>query len=85
MPLKIAMWMLLSGERMSAERSVRVGLVNRVVPLRTDGRSNADGEIIARNRPAAVRMAKKIALRSLDRPLVDPPEAWDLYDLIPDT
>ena len=40
--------------------------------------------IIAENRPEAVRMAKQIAMRSLDHPLIDPPAAWDLYDLIPE-
>ena len=85
-PLKIAMWMLLSGERMSAEEALRVGLVNRVVPPRDlmDEATRMAG-IIAQNRPEAVRLAKAIALRSLDRPLVDPPSAWDLYDLIPDS
>ena len=77
--------MLLSGERMSAEEAFRVGLVNRVVPLRElMSEATRMAEVIARNRPEAVRLAKTIALRSLDRPLVDPPAAWDLYDLIPD-
>lgn len=84
-PLKVAMWMLLSGERMSAEEAFRVGLVNRVVPLHElMSEATRMAEVIARNRPEAVRLAKTIALRSLDRPLVDPPAAWDLYDLIPD-
>lgn len=83
-PLKIAMWMLLSGERMSAAEAYRVGLVNRVVPpgeLMAEATRMA--QIIAQNRPAAVRQAKEIALRSLDRPLLDSSEAWDLYELIP--
>ena len=84
-PLKIAMWMLLSGERMSAQEAHRVGLVNRVVP---QGELLAEAtrmaRVIAENRPEAVRLAKEIAMRSLDHPLIDPPAAWDLYDLIPE-
>ncbi len=85
-PLKVAMWMLLSGERMSATEAMRAGLVNRVVPP-SDLIAEATrmATVIAQNRPAAVRLAKEIALRSLDKPLLDPPAAWDLYDLIPDT
>jgi enoyl-CoA hydratase/carnithine racemase len=84
-PLKIAMWMLLSSERMSAQEAIRAGLVNRVVPQsQLLAEATRMAEVIARNRPAAVRMAKEIALRSLDRPLLDPPQAWDLYELIPD-
>ena len=79
------MWMLLSGERMSAEEALRVGLVNRIVPgEQLMAEATRMAQIIAQNRPDAVRLAKAIALRSLDRPLVDPPDAWDLYDLIPD-
>jgi crotonobetainyl-CoA hydratase len=85
-PLKIAMWMLLSGERMSADEAHRVGLVNRVVPAsELMAEATRMARIIAQNRPEAVRLAKAIALRSLDRPLVDPPAAWDLYDLVPDS
>jgi len=85
-PLKVAMWMLLSGERMSAAEAVRVGLVNRVVPqMDLMDEAARMARVIAQNRPAAVRMAKEIALRSLDHPLIDPPSAWDLYDLVPDS
>jgi enoyl-CoA hydratase/carnithine racemase len=84
--LKIAMWMLLSGERLTADEALRAGLVNRVVPQHElMAEATRMAHVIAANRPEAVRMAKEIALRSLDRPLVDPPAAWDLYDLVPDT
>lgn len=84
-PLKIAMWMLLSGERMSAQEAYRVGLVNRVVaPAELMAEATRMALIIAENRPEAVRLAKEIAMRSLDRTLLDPPAAWDLYDLIPE-
>jgi enoyl-CoA hydratase/carnithine racemase len=85
-PQKVAMWMLLSSERMSADDAVRVGLVNRVVPASAlMAEATRMAQVIAGNRPQAVRLAKEIALRSLDRPLNDPPDAWKLYDLIPDT
>ncbi|MEO8133263.1 MAG: enoyl-CoA hydratase-related protein [Betaproteobacteria bacterium] len=83
-PLKIAMWMLLSGERMSAAEAYRVGLVNRVVPAgELMKEATRMAQLIAQNRTAAVRQAKEIALRSLDRSLLEPFDAWDLYDLIP--
>ena len=85
-PQKVAMWMLLSGERMNAQDAARIGLVNRVVPpadLMAEATRMA--QVIAANRPSAVRLAKEVVLRSLDRPLSDPPAAWELYDLIPDT
>lgn len=84
--LKRAMWLLLSAERIDAVEAERIGLINRVVPhadLMDEAMHMA--RIVAGNRPQAVRLAKEVALRSLDRTLLDPPSAWDLYDLIPDS
>ncbi|MEO8137877.1 MAG: enoyl-CoA hydratase-related protein [Betaproteobacteria bacterium] len=83
-PLKIAMWMLLSGERITAAEAYRIGLVNRVVPAAgLLAEATRMAHVIAQNRPSAVRQAKEIALRSLDRSLLEPYDAWELYDLIP--
>lgn len=65
-PWAIAMEMLVTGERISAQRAYEIGLINRVVPadqVMTTALEMA--ERICANGPLAVRTAKEIAVRAL--------------------
>jgi enoyl-CoA hydratase len=65
-PWAIAMEMLVTGERISAQRAYEIGLINRVVPsdqVMTTALELA--ERICANGPLAVRTAKEIAVRAL--------------------
>jgi crotonobetainyl-CoA hydratase len=82
-PLKIAMQMLLTGDRITAEEALRHGLINKVVPpsqLMPEAVAMADR--INENAPIAARVAKEIVARSLDLPLEYPDDrgtrAWDI-------
>jgi enoyl-CoA hydratase len=65
-PWAIAMELLLTGERISAQRAYEVGLLNRVVPRERLLEAALDyaGKLAA-NAPLAVRTAKEIAVRGL--------------------
>lgn len=71
-PLKVAMGMMLTGEPITAQRALELGLVNEVVP-RTELLAAAGrwAERIAACSPLSVRATKQAALASLDRPLED--------------
>jgi enoyl-CoA hydratase/carnithine racemase len=71
-PFGIAMEMLLTGKLINADESLRIGLVNKVVPL--DKLMSACfeyAEKICENAPIAVRSAKESAIRGLSLPLQD--------------
>lgn len=69
-PLGVAMEMMLSGEAIDAATALRVGLVNRVVPLdRLMDEARALATRIARNAPLAVQAARTAALHGLGLPL----------------
>ena len=71
-PLKVAMGMMLTGEPITAQRALQLGLVNEVAPrgaLLEVAASWADR--IADCSPLSVRATKQAALNSLDRPLED--------------
>ena len=76
-PQRIAMWMLLSGELMSASEMHRVGYVNEVVPLpklmETAERYAAK---LCANPPISVQTTKEVVLRTLNLPIESPPTAW---------
>ena len=77
-PYKIAMWMLLSGQYLSAEYMHNVGYVNEVVPhekLMETAESYA--RLLTANPPIGVQTSKEVALRSLDLPLDHPRTAWE--------
>lgn len=78
-PQNIAMEMLLTGNRITAQEAYRIGLVNKVVPL-PDVLSTATklAEKICEHSPLAVRAIKQLTLRGLDVPLEYPPTAWHL-------
>ncbi|MFL2761723.1 MAG: enoyl-CoA hydratase-related protein [Dehalococcoidia bacterium] len=77
LPYKVALWMLMSGEFMSADYMYSLGYVNEVVnkdDLLSTARKYA--EILCNNPPIGVQTAKEVAIRSLDLPIDHPPTAW---------
>lgn len=77
----LALELVLTGRRVSAEEALRIGLVNRVVPAAE--LSSAAREVaaaIAKNSPVAVRQAKKAIHRGadagLEQGLTIEAEAW---------
>jgi len=70
LPYPIAMYFLLTGERMNAEEALRVGLINKVVPL---PELMPEAERLARriceNAPLAVRAIKELAVRGQYLPI----------------
>lgn len=77
-PRAVALELALTGEGIDAERAMKVGLVNRVVPgERLMEEALALAELIAANAPLAVRCSKKVMLESAD---LAEKEAWALND-----
>ena len=70
LPYPIAMWLLLSGERLSAAEAAQYGLVNKVVPL-ADLIAEAErmASVICENGPLAVRAIKELAVRGQYMPI----------------
>ncbi|MFC1958181.1 enoyl-CoA hydratase/isomerase family protein [Chloroflexota bacterium] len=70
LPYPIAMYLLLTGDRMSAQDAYRYGLVNKVVPLdelMTEAEKVA--ERICENGPLAVRATKELAVKGQYLPI----------------
>jgi enoyl-CoA hydratase/carnithine racemase len=79
-PRNIAMEMLLTGDRISAERAYQVGLVNKVVPAaELMDTATAYARRICENPPLGVRAVKELALRGMDMPMHYPPLVWHLF------
>ena len=70
LPYPIAMWMLLSGEWLTAQEAYQYGLVNKVVPI-SQLMSEAErmANVVCKNGPLAVRAIKELAIRSQYMPL----------------
>jgi len=70
LPYPIAMYFLLTGERMNAEDALRAGLINKVVPL-PDLMPEAEriARKICENAPLAVRAIKELAVRGKYLPI----------------
>jgi enoyl-CoA hydratase/carnithine racemase len=67
---KHAMEMLLTGEAVSADRAMAIGLVNRVVPPDAlDAEVAALAALIASKSPAAIASGKQLFYRQLEMPL----------------
>jgi len=65
LPYPVAMWILLSGERLSAEEALQYGLINEIVSapeLMNEAEKRAS--IICENGPLAVRAIKELAVKS---------------------
>ena len=70
LPYPIAMWLLLSGERISAAEAAQYGLINKVVPM-ADLMDEAErmASVICQNGPLAVRAIKELAVRGQYMPI----------------
>ena len=70
LPYPVAMYFLLTGERMNAEDALRAGLINKVVPLPVL-MPEAEGiaSRICENAPLAVRAIKELAVRGQYLPI----------------
>lgn len=76
-PYKIAMWMLLSGQFMSAQYMHTIGYVNEVVPAdKLMETAERYARAICECPPIGVQTSKEIAIRSLDLPIDHPPTVW---------
>ncbi|MFF0545910.1 crotonase/enoyl-CoA hydratase family protein [Nocardia thailandica] len=78
LPRKIAMELILTGEPLTAQRALELGLINRVVPAAEvlDAALALAGRIAA-NAPLAVQASKRVALGIVDG--VQPDDAaWEL-------
>jgi len=78
LPQKVAMWLVLTGEPMSAEEALRWGLVNEVVPA-ADVVPTALrlAEVVAANAPLAVQASKRLALGIVDGGRPAESDTWD--------
>lgn len=80
LPLKVVMYMVMTGERLSAEEMYRLGYVNKVVPLpELVPTATQIAEKICQHPPLGVQAAKECILRGLDLPVDYPPTAWQLF------
>lgn len=65
LPYPIAMWLLLSGERLSAEEALQYGLINEIVPAsELINEAEKRASLICENGPLAVRAIKELAVKS---------------------
>lgn len=71
-PFNLAMELLVTGDRISAQEAYRIGLVNKVVPM-TELMPTAEAlaNRINENGPMAVRAVKEAAYRGMDMPLAE--------------
>ncbi|WP_207841621.1 crotonase/enoyl-CoA hydratase family protein [Williamsia soli] len=77
-PIKIAMELLLTGDRLSAEQARELGLVNRVVPREQLIESALElADRICANAPLAVQATKRMALRIDGDEIESDKEHWE--------
>jgi enoyl-CoA hydratase/carnithine racemase len=70
--LSNALYLLLTGSFIDADRAERLGLVQEVVPTgKALGRAHELARLVAKNGPMAVRMTKELTKRSRDTSLPD--------------
>ncbi|KQZ60581.1 enoyl-CoA hydratase [Sphingopyxis sp. Root1497] len=78
LPRKIAMQLLLTGEPISAQRALDLGLANEVVPLDQLMDTALDfAERIAVNAPLAVQASKRIAMGIAEGQIAGDAEFWE--------
>jgi E-phenylitaconyl-CoA hydratase len=67
-----ALELLLTGDRIDAQRALQMGLVHRVVPHdRVKAEAEGLAERLCRNGPVALRCTKEAAIRGLDLPFAE--------------
>jgi enoyl-CoA hydratase/carnithine racemase len=81
------MQMLLTGEHITAEDALRMGLINKVVaPAQLMQEAIGMADKVNENSPVAVRIIKEMVTKSLDLPLeyrdTQGIRAWDLDDRV---
>ncbi|HJO82135.1 MAG: enoyl-CoA hydratase-related protein [SAR202 cluster bacterium] len=86
-PKKIAMQMLLTGQRISVEEAYRIGLINKIVePDQVMDEAMAMANTINENSPIAARVSKEIATKTMDLPLEyhesEAKTAWELDRIV---
>ena len=70
LPYPVAMWLLMSGETMSADDALKYGIINEIVPANTlMEEAEKRASIICKNGPLAVRAIKELAVKSQYMPL----------------
>ncbi|TAN34623.1 enoyl-CoA hydratase/isomerase family protein [bacterium] len=80
MSLSDAFLMLLTGQFISADEALRMGLVSRVVPpLELIPAAYSIADAISQNGPLAVRMTKELVYRGLDMSLEDALRIYSAY------
>lgn len=80
-PVKLAMELLLLGDRVDARTAARFGLVNHVVPpAEVLSRTLALAERIAANAPLAIQANKHLAYQGLAHGDVHDPRLWAWHD-----
>ena len=78
-PQKMALKMILTGDRIPAEEAYRLGLVAKVVPqAELMAEATKLAERLCENPPLSLQAAKQVVMRGLDIPLDYPPVAWHL-------
>ncbi|MEE9324609.1 MAG: enoyl-CoA hydratase-related protein, partial [Dehalococcoidia bacterium] len=71
-PFNLAMELLVTGDRISAQEAYRIGLVNKVVPMaELMPAAEALANRINENGSMAVRAVKEAAYRGMDMPLAE--------------
>ena len=79
-PRAIALELALTGEPITADRALQIGLVNRVVPGdRVLDEALALAQRIVRNAPLAVRVSKQVMIQATD---LTEAEAWVVNDAV---
>ncbi len=79
MTLGLALEMLLTGERISAQRAYEIGFVHRVVPAEElMPAAAAFAQRLCQNAPLAVRATKEVVYKSLPPTLGQTQEGWEI-------
>jgi crotonobetainyl-CoA hydratase len=80
-PRKLALELLLTGDRIDAPAALRLGLINRVVPAdRVLDEALRLAQVIAANAPLAVQASKQVATGVSDGVLLEEGMLWSLSD-----
>jgi len=80
-PLKVAMYHIMTGDPMTPQEAMHWGLINQVVPHSELLTAAIELALkISQNSPLAVSTSKEVVYRGLDAPLDFPSSAWELNE-----